>query len=72
MRGRPSPTAQRTRLRTPEDVFNAREVRREGDRVVPAGPKAQRTRASILEAASRTFAVKGYRGTTMADIADAA
>ena len=72
MRGRPSPTAQRRRLRTPEEVFTAREVRREGDRVVAAGPKAKRTRAAILEAASRTFAAKGYRGTTMADIADAA
>jgi AcrR family transcriptional regulator len=72
MRGRPSPSAQRERLRTPEQVFTERDVRREGDRVVPAGPKARRTRASILAAASHVFEAKGYTRTTMADIAEAA
>jgi AcrR family transcriptional regulator len=72
VRGRPSPTAERERLRTPEQVFDARAVRREGDRVVAAGPKARRTRASILAAAARVFEAKGYSRTAIADIAEAA
>jgi AcrR family transcriptional regulator len=72
MRGRPSPTAQRVRLRTPEQVFTARDGRRDGDRVVPLGPKARRTRAAVLAAAAEVLAVKGYQRTTMADVAEAA
>jgi AcrR family transcriptional regulator len=53
-------------------VFSAREVRRDGDRVVPLGPKARRTRAAILRAAADVLTAKGYQRTTMADVAEAA
>src|SRR5262249_732529 len=59
-------------LRTPEQVFSARDGRRDGDRVVPLGPKARRTRAAILTTAAEVLAVKGYQRTTMADVAEAA
>ena len=51
---------------------SVRAVRREGDRELPLGPKAQRTRAAILEAAAQGFATDGYQRTTMAAIAAAA
>jgi AcrR family transcriptional regulator len=47
-------------------------LRRDGDRELPAGPKAQRTREAILVAAATCFAAQGYAGTTVADIATAA
>jgi AcrR family transcriptional regulator len=47
-------------------------VRREGDRELPLGPKAQRTREAILVAAATSFAAQGYAGTTVADVAEAA
>jgi len=47
-------------------------LRREGDREVPLGPKAQRTREAILVAAAACFAAQGYAGTTVADVAQAA
>jgi AcrR family transcriptional regulator len=50
----------------------SREVRREGDRELPLGPKARRTRAAILEAAAELFAERGYQRTTVGDVADAA
>jgi AcrR family transcriptional regulator len=50
----------------------AREVRREGDRELPLGPKARRTRATILEAAAELFAERGYVRTTVGDVAEAA
>ena len=50
----------------------AREVRREGDRELPLGPKARRTRATILRAAAELFAANGYQRTTVGDVADAA
>jgi AcrR family transcriptional regulator len=34
--------------------------------------QAQRTRAGVLEAAGRCFVARGYAGTTMRDIAEAA
>ena len=37
-----------------------------------AGPKSERTRQRILDAAARTFRNKGFAGTTLNDIADAA
>jgi AcrR family transcriptional regulator len=45
-------------------------VRRDGDREVPLGPKAHRTRESILAAAAEHFAEHGYAGTTVADVAE--
>ena len=53
-------------------MFAARTVRRDGGRELPVGPKARRTRASILAAASTLFAENGYQRTTMADVAEAA
>jgi AcrR family transcriptional regulator len=47
-------------------------TRREGDRELPLGPKAQRTRAAILEAAAAEFAANGYQRTTVGDVATAA
>ena len=37
-----------------------------------AGPKSERTRQRILDAAARTFRNKGFAGTTLNDIAEAA
>lgn len=59
-------------------VFAAREaarapgMRREGDREVPVGPRAERTRSALLMAAGRLFAERGYQTTTVADIAESA
>ena len=52
-------------------VFRERAIRREGDREVALGPKAQRTREAILEAAAATFAANGYQRTSVADVAAA-
>jgi AcrR family transcriptional regulator len=49
-----------------------RAVRREGDRELPLGPKAQRTREAILAAAADRFGAQGYQRTTVADVAEAA
>lgn len=47
-------------------------LRRDGDRELPLGPKAQRTREAILVAAATCFAAQGYAGTTVADVATTA
>jgi AcrR family transcriptional regulator len=47
-------------------------LRREGDRVVPAGPKARRTRAQLIEAATEIFAEQGFQNTAVAQIAERA
>ncbi len=47
-------------------------LRREGDRVVPAGPKARRTRAQLITAAMTLFAEQGYQATSVAQIAESA
>jgi len=47
-------------------------VRREGDRIVPAGPKAQRTRAQLITAATEVFAEQGFQNTAVAQIAERA
>lgn len=44
------------------------EVRREGDRKLPLGRKAQRTRNRLLQAAYEQFSETGYRATKVADI----
>lgn len=44
------------------------EVRREGDRKMPLGRKAQQTRNRLLQAAYEQFSETGYRGTKVADI----
>jgi len=54
------------------DAFSERAVRREGDRELPLGPKARRTRAAILDAAARLFTEQGYQATSVADVATAA
>lgn len=54
------------------DAFEDRAVRREGNREMPLGPKAQRTRSTILHAAAELFARDGYQRTTVADVASAA
>jgi AcrR family transcriptional regulator len=43
-------------------------LRREGDRKVPLGDKARRTRNSLLRAAYEQFSETGYRGTKVGDI----
>lgn len=47
-------------------------IRREGDRVVAAGPKARRTRAQLIEAATKIFAEQGFQNTAVAQIAERA
>lgn len=44
-------------------------LRREGEREVPAGPRASRTRLALLAAAYELFTTQSYRDTTVADIA---
>ena len=46
--------------------------RREGERLLPPGRKAQRTRARLLEAARQCFTERGYQGSSVGDIAGAA
>ncbi|GAC1316466.1 MAG: hypothetical protein NVSMB16_13300 [Acidimicrobiales bacterium] len=71
-------SAQRTRALAPDPVraiaavFAERPTRREGDRELPLGPKAERTRAAILEAAAATFVRAGYLHTSVGDIAEEA
>jgi AcrR family transcriptional regulator len=50
-------------------AFAQRAVRREGGRELPLGPKAKRTRDSILAAAADVFTRQGYSRTSMADVA---
>jgi AcrR family transcriptional regulator len=54
------------------ETFASRAVRRDGDRELPLGPKAQRTRDTILAAALVRFSKHGYMHTTVADVADEA
>jgi AcrR family transcriptional regulator len=54
------------------DAFSERAVRREGDRELPLGPKARRTRAAILDTAARLFTEQGYQSTSVGDVAAAA
>jgi AcrR family transcriptional regulator len=52
--------------------FTERAVRREGDKELPLGPKARRTREAVLAAAAERFGEQGYQRTTVADVAEAA
>jgi AcrR family transcriptional regulator len=45
-------------------------TRREGDREVPAGPRATRTRLALLGAAYELFTERGFAETTVAGIAE--
>src|SRR5947207_9513751 len=45
-------------------------VRREGDRELPAGPRALKTRESLLAAAADLFSKQGYLETTVGQIAE--
>jgi AcrR family transcriptional regulator len=47
-------------------------VRREGDRELPAGPRALRTREALLAAAAELFSTQGYLETTVGQIAERA
>jgi len=47
-------------------------VRREGDRELPAGPRALRTRDALLGAAADLFSSQGYLETTVGQIAERA
>jgi len=47
-------------------------LRREGDRKLPLGEKARRTRTKLLLAAYEQFSVTGYRGTKVGDISERA
>src|SRR5438309_7851012 len=47
-------------------------VRREGDRELPAGPRALKTREALLVAAYELFAEQGYLDTTVGQIAERA
>ena len=53
-------------------VFDRPGTRRERDREMPLGPKAQRTRAAIVDAAREVLGRQGYLATSTADIAAAA
>lgn len=53
-------------------AFAEQATRRDGNREMPLGPKAARTRATILEAAVREFSTKGYQHTTVGQVAAAA
>jgi AcrR family transcriptional regulator len=53
-------------------AFSERVVRRDGELELPLGPKAKRTRQSILQAAADVFGANGYQRTTVADVAAAA
>jgi AcrR family transcriptional regulator len=55
-----------------QTAFADRAVRRDGDRELPLGPKAHRTREAILAAAAARFGEQGYQRTTVADVAEAA
>lgn len=47
-------------------------VRREGNKELPAGPKALKTRAALLDAATELFGEQGYQETTVGQIAERA
>jgi AcrR family transcriptional regulator len=65
-----APRNSRDRNRT--NVTNVEVVRREGDRELPAGPRALRTRETLLAAAADLFSSQGYTETTVGQIAEKA
>jgi AcrR family transcriptional regulator len=56
----------------PVNVAGGEVVRREGDRELRAGPRALKTRASLLSAAADLFSSQGYLETTVGQIAEEA
>jgi AcrR family transcriptional regulator len=65
-----APGDSRDRIRT--NATNTEVVRREGDRELPAGPRALKTRDSLLTAAADLFSSRGYLETTVGQIAEGA
>ncbi len=53
-------------------MTGAEPVRREGNRELPAGPRALRTRDTLLAAAAELFGEQGYLDTTVGQIAERA
>lgn len=53
-------------------LFEERALRRDGDRELPVGARAERTRETILECATDLFVANGFRRTTIRGISDAA
>jgi TetR/AcrR family transcriptional regulator, ethionamide resistance regulator len=67
-------SSERTRAagRTSTNGGDGEVVRREGDRTLPAGPRALRTRNALLTAAADLFSSQGYLETTVGQIAEGA
>ncbi len=61
-----------SRERNRANAPNVEVVRREGDRELPAGPRALRTRDALLTAAADLFSSQGYLETTVGQIAEQA
>jgi AcrR family transcriptional regulator len=72
MVSRNSRDRQEIRAPDPVNAADAEVVRREGDRELPAGPRALKTRASLLSAAAELFSSQGYLETTVGQIAEQA
>jgi AcrR family transcriptional regulator len=62
----------KTRQPVQKFVDTGAATRREGDRELPAGPRAQKTRQALLNAAAELFAQQGYLDTTVGQIAELA
>src|SRR5438132_1913587 len=58
--------------RVPDNDQATQVVRREGDKTLPAGPRALKTRDALLQAAADLFASQGYLETTVGQIAESA
>jgi len=67
----PSPTVDRSTRPVHEAALVAQlpALRRDGDREIPVGPRAERTRAALLQAAYDLFVSQGFHGTPVSDIA---
>jgi AcrR family transcriptional regulator len=72
MVSRNSRDRQEIRAPDPVNAADGEVVRREGDRELPAGPRALKTRASLLSSAAELFSSRGYLETTVGQIAEGA